>query len=121
MHGSADLTASPGAESVLADLPAGAAELPTRLPTRFTRLGLIHVEGPACELLALESLNSRFGRRAIRHFDKAKAAGLPRVPVRNNIDRVHRPILLKELAEVIICRTKRKVPDKDIHAKILDN
>src|SRR5262245_38003794 len=65
MHGAADVTASPGAEIVLASLPAGAAGLPTRLPTRFTRLGFIHGEGPTCKLLALESLYGRGGRRII--------------------------------------------------------
>ena len=62
-----------------------------------------------------------FGRLALRHFHKAKAAGLTRVAIRNNIDLVHRPILLKELAQVMIRRTKPKIPDKDIHAHILSN
>jgi hypothetical protein len=69
----------------------------------------------------MESLNGRFGRSAIRHLHKAKAAGLARVAIRNNIDLVHCTIGLEELAQVMIRHTKPKVPDKDIHAQILSN
>ena len=62
-----------------------------------------------------------FGRLALRHFHKAKAAGLTRVAIRNNIDLVHCTIGLEELAQVTIRHTKPKVPDKDIHAHILSN
>ena len=106
MHGSADLTAYPGTEIVLAGLPAGAAELPTRLPTRFTRLGFSHVESPPGELLALESLYGRGGRRIIRHFDKAKPTGTAGVAIRHDIDSVHHTIGLKELTYVLFCRRK---------------
>src|SRR5262249_3970051 len=115
MHGSADLTAYPGAEIVLAGLPAGAAEL----PTRFTRLGFIHVEGPACELLALEPLNGRVGRRVIRHFDKAKPTGTAGVAIHHDIDPVHHTIGLKELTQVLFCRRKGEIAHKNIHAEVL--
>ena len=46
---------------------------------------------------------------------------LIKIAVSNDIDLVHSTILLEELAEVIIRRTKRKVTYKDIHAKILYN
>src|SRR5262245_34879079 len=52
--------------TVLAGLPAGAAEL----TTRFTRPGFVDREGPACELRAIESRNSGFGCLALRHLDK---------------------------------------------------
>jgi hypothetical protein len=111
----------PGAEIeiVLAGLPAGAAELATRLTTRLTRLGFVDREGPACELRAIESLNSGFSRLALGHLDKPKAFRAARVTVGNHIDLVHGTILLEELAEVMIRCTKRKVAYKDIHAKIL--
>jgi hypothetical protein len=101
----------------LAGLPAGAAEL----PTRFTRLGFVDREGTAFELFAVEPLDGGFGRLALRHLDKPKAFGAARVTVGNYIDLIHGTILLKELAKVMIRRTKRKVAYKDIHAKILYN
>src|SRR5262249_28174790 len=100
-------------------LPAGAAELPTRLSTRFTWLGFSHVEGPACELLALEPLHGRGGRRVIRHFDKTKPTGTAGVPIRYDIDPVHHPIGLKELAQVLFCRRKGEIAHKNIHAEVL--
>src|SRR5262249_36638641 len=116
-HYSADFLTCLSATTVLANLPAGAAEL----PTRFTRLGFIDREGPACDLFAVEPLDGRFGRRAVGHLDKSKAVGAARVTVGNDIDLVHRTIRLKELAKVMIRRTIRKVPNKDIHATILNN
>ena len=71
--------------------------------------------------MALESLNGRFGGSAIRHLHKAKASGATGIAVRDDIDLVHRTIELEELTKVKIRRTKRKVPDKDIHATILYN
>jgi hypothetical protein len=115
VHYSVDFITYLGANTVLADLPAGAAEL----TTRFTRLGFVDREGTAFELFAIEPLDGRFGCLALGHFDKPEAFGAPGVTVGNDIDLVHSTILLKELAEVMICRTKRKVPDKNIHAKIL--
>jgi hypothetical protein len=97
----------------LAGLPAG----PAGLPTRFTRFGFVDREGTAFELFAIEPLNGGFGGCTIGHLDKAKAFGAPGVTVGNHIDRVHNSILLKELAEVMIRRTKRKVPYTDIHAQ----
>src|SRR5437660_9135662 len=119
MHGSADVTASPGAEIVLAGLPAGAAELPTWLPTRFTRLGCIHGEGPAGKLLALEPLHGRGGRRVLRHFDKAKPPGTAGVAIRHDMDPVHHPIGLTELTQVLFCRRKGEMAHKNIHAEVL--
>jgi len=101
--------------TVLAGLPAGAAELTTRL----TWLRLIHRQGPAFELCAIEPLDGGFGRRAVGHLDKAKTFGAARVPVGNDVDLVHSTIRLKELAEAMIRCTIRKVPNKDIHAPIL--
>src|SRR6266571_4238279 len=95
------------------DLPAG----PAGFPTWFTRLGLIDREGPAVELCAVEPLDGRFGRLALGHLHKAKAFGAPGVTVGNDIDLVHSAIRLKELAKGMIRGTKRKVSDKDIHAK----
>ena len=109
----ADCIAYLGADTVLAGLPAG----PARLPTRFTRLGLIHREGTAVELFAVEPLNGGFGRRTVGHFDEAKAFGAPGVPVSNNIDLVYHTMGLEELAKAIIRRTKRKVAYKDIHVQ----
>jgi len=94
-------------------LPAGAA----RLPTWFAGLGFVDREGTAFELFAVEPLNGGFGGCTIGHLDKPKAFGAARVTVGNHIDLVHNSILLKELAEVMIRRIKRKVPYKDIHAK----
>ena len=94
-------------------LPAG----PAGLPARFTRLGFVDREGSAVELFAVEPLDGGFGGRTVMHLDKAKAFGAPGVTVRNYIDLVHNSKLLKELAKVIIRRTKRKVPYKDIHTE----
>ena len=99
--------------TALASLPAGAAEL----TTRFTRFGLIDREGTAFEFFAVEPLDSGFGRLALRHLDKPEAFGAPGVTVGNDIDLVHSTILLKELAEVMIRCTKRKVTYKDIHVQ----
>jgi hypothetical protein len=103
------------AYTTLAGLPAGAAGL----TTRFTRLGFVDREGTAFELFAVEPLNGGFGRLALGHLDKSKTFGAAGVTVGNHIDLVHNSILLKELAEVMIRCTKRKVPYKDIHAKVL--
>jgi hypothetical protein len=99
--------------TVLTGLPAG----PARLPTRFTRLGFIHRERTAIVFFAVESLHSGLGRLALGHLHKAKAFGATGVPVGNHIDLVHGTILLEELAEVMICCTKRKVAYKDIHVQ----
>jgi hypothetical protein len=101
--------------TVLAGLPTGAAEL----PTWFTRLGFVDREGTAFDLFTVEPLDGGFGRRAVGHLDKSKAFGTASVTVGNDIDLVHSTILLKELAEAMIRCTIRKVPNKDIHAKIL--
>ena len=116
-HGSVDFITYLKANAVLAGLPAGAAEL----PTRFTWLRLIHRQGTAFELFAVEPLDGGFGCLALGHLDKPKAFGAPGITVGNDIDLVHSTILLKKLAEVMIRRTKRKVTYKDIHAKILYN
>ena len=112
-HGSVDFITYLKANAVLAGLPAGAAEL----PTRFTRLGFVDREGTAFELFAIEPLDGGFGRLALGHFDKPKAFGAARVTVGNHIDLIHSTILLKELAKVMIRRTKRKVAYKDIHVQ----
>jgi hypothetical protein len=52
---------------------------------------------------------------AVWHFDEAKTPGTARVAVEHNPDRIDGPIGLKELAEVMLRRGKRKVTDKDIH------
>src|SRR5216683_1137090 len=91
----------------------------TGLTARFTRLGLIHREGPPLNLVALELGHRRSGGGAIGHLDKAKTFGATRIAVRNNPDLVHRTIRLEELAEVMISRTEGKITDKDIHAGIL--
>src|SRR4029434_7348478 len=83
------LSRLPECSTVLADLPAGAARLTVRLPTWFTRFGLIHREGTAFELFAVEPLDGRFGRLALRHLDKPEAFGAASVPVDNHIDLVH--------------------------------
>src|SRR5262249_6454130 len=105
------------ADTVLASLPAGAAELPTRLPAWFTRLGFVDREGTAVELCALEPLDGSLSRRTVGHLDKAKAFGAASVPVRNDPDVVHHTIGLEELAEGMISGTKCKVTYKDIHAE----
>ena len=92
---------------------------PAGLTARFTRLGLIHREGPPLNRVALELGNRRSGGGAIGHLDKAKAFGATGIAVRNNPDLVHRAIRLEELAEVMISRTEGKIADKDIHAGIL--
>src|SRR5712691_6626750 len=104
-----------GAATVLGCLPAG----PAWLTAGFTGLRFVDRERTACELSAVELLDGGFGRLALGHLDKPKAFGAPGVPVGNHIDRVHHSIRLKELAQVMIRRTKRKVPYKDIHAKVL--
>jgi hypothetical protein len=96
-------------------LPAGAA----RFTTWFAGLRFVDREGTAFELFAVEPLHGRFGGSHVGHLDKSKAFGATRVTVGNHIDLVHNSILLKELAEVMICCAKRKVPYKDIHAKVL--
>lgn len=93
-------------------LPAGAAELTTRL----TRLGFVDREGTSVELFALEPLDSSLSRRTVGHLDKAKAFGAASVPVRNDPDFVHHTIGLEELAEGMISGTKCKVTYKDIGA-----
>ena len=103
------------ADTALTGLPAG----PARLTARFTRLGFVDREGTAFELFAVEPLNGGFGSLALGHLDKPKAFGASGVPIGNHIDFVHNAIRLEELTEVMIRRTKRKVPYKDIHAKVL--
>src|SRR4029434_4818955 len=100
---------------LMTHIPAG--RLPARLTgltAWFTRLGLIHREGPPLNLLALEIGNRRSGGGAIGHLDKAKALRSNRIAVRNNTDLVHRAIRLEELADVMISGTEGKIADKDI-------
>src|SRR5215475_13044344 len=73
----------------LASLPAG----PAWLATWFTRLRLIHREGTAFELFAVEPLDGGFGRLALRHLDEPKAFGAPSVAVGNDTNLVHSTIL----------------------------
>ena len=56
---------------------------------------------------------------AVSGISTKPSPGATGVTVRNDVDLVHRTIGLEELAQVMIRRTKRKVTDKDIHAKIL--
>src|SRR5262245_5961875 len=81
-HYSADFLTCLSVATVLAGLPAGAAELTTRL----TRLGFVDRKGTAFKLFAVEPLDGGFGRRAVRHLDKPKAFGAARVTVGNHID-----------------------------------
>jgi hypothetical protein len=115
MDHSGDVTASLRADTLRDCLPAGAAGL----TTRFTRLGLIHRQGTAVEICTVEALDGSFGCLGLRHLHEPEAFGAPRVTVGNDVDLVHRTIGLEELAQVVIRRTKRKVPNKDIHAKVL--
>src|SRR5437762_3161396 len=69
----------------LVGLPAG----PAGLPTRLTRLGLIHRQCTAFELFAVEPLNGRFGGSRVGHLDKSKAFGAARVTVGNHINFVY--------------------------------
>jgi hypothetical protein len=57
---------------------------------------------------------------AVRHFDKAKAFGTAGVTVSNEIDLVHSTIRLKELVEVLIGGSIRKIADKNIHGTSFD-
>jgi hypothetical protein len=55
----------------------------------------------------------------IRHYHEAKATGLAGLTIRRHTDRVHRPIRLEELADVLIGGSKRKIAYKNIHASLL--
>lgn len=67
----------------------------------------------------MESCNGCSGRTAIRHVYEPKAARVACLTVGNHINRVHSPIQLEELSEILIGRGARKVADKNVHTKVL--
>ena len=44
---------------------------------------------------------------------------MPSITISNDTDRVHSTIRLEELADVLLCGSKRKIANKNVHASIL--
>src|SRR6516162_7490554 len=57
--------------------------------TVFPRFGLIHRQGPAVELLAVEGLNRCLGFRVTSHLHEAKSFGPACVAVHDNLRRLY--------------------------------
>lgn len=89
------------------------------LAARFTRPRFVDREGTATKLLALKPRNGALGSPLIRHFDETKPTGVPGIAVGHDPNRVHSTVWLEELAEVLLSSSERKVPDKDIHRRVL--
>src|SRR5436305_2026340 len=74
-----------------------------RLTAWFTWLRFVDRYRPALEFFPLERLDGGVRRHTVGHLDKAKAFGVAGVAIRNDTDRVHHAIGLKELTQ---CRDR---------------
>jgi len=61
----------------------------------------VDVERASANLRAVQGRNGFFSVFPTGHFDEAKAARAPCVPVRHDADSVHLPMYLEELAQFV--------------------
>jgi len=78
------------------------------------RTGLIHVEGAAVEVMAIELSDRLIGFSRVAHFDETEAAGLPSVTIGDEADAGHRAVTFEQRSNRILGGTEAKVSYKDI-------
>jgi hypothetical protein len=83
-------------------------------PTCRLRASFVHVHRPAVKFRAVQLRDGRFRVPALRHFHKSEAARLTRVPIRNNIDPFHSPVLREGSVQLILVGLIAEIPDKNI-------
>jgi len=86
-----------------AELPAwcapGAAFLPAAA-TLHLRTSLVHIQGPATEVRAIQGLDRPVGV-CIRHLDEREPARPPGIPVSHQLDALHRPLGFEQFSDGI--------------------
>src|SRR5262249_42557942 len=83
------------------------------------RTGLIDVQRPATQVLAVQALNRPISLAIVVHFYKAKAARSARFTVRQNCNTVDRAELLEHLTNIAFGRRERQVTYKNLFQNIL--
>jgi hypothetical protein len=78
------------------------------------RTSLIHRERPPLHFLSVQAFNRLCSRRAIRHFDKSKAARLPRIPVPSQAHTLHRSEGAKSGFQLSFGRLVRQIAYVDV-------
>jgi hypothetical protein len=78
----------------------------------FARARDIHGERPSAQLVLIERGNGLTS--ATRHFDESKPFETTGLPIRNQIDLVHRPIRAEKRPDVVFSGAKRKIADVNI-------
>src|SRR5581483_9223553 len=69
--------------------------------TRLARTRLVHLEGAAAELVAVERFDRGVGILFV-HLDEAEATGLPRLPIVDQRAGVNAAVLLEQLTDLVL-------------------
>ncbi len=82
---------------------------------RRTRTSFVDLQGAFAQFLPVEGVDRGLGFVLVVHFNETEPFGPAGFPVGNNVDRVHGPILLESIPEVVFVRTIGKVADVNLH------
>ena len=100
---------SAAAATTIATAATTAASATLDFGTRF-----IDVERASANLRAIQGRDGFFSVFPTRHFDEAKTARAPCVPVRHDADPVHLPMYLEELAQFVFRSIEIEISNKDV-------
>src|SRR5436190_8882606 len=76
--------------------------------------GLVDGEGSPANVCTVDTGNSLSGLIVIRHFNKAEALGLARVPVRHKVHTIDSPIGFKQRTDALLGRAETQIADIDV-------
>jgi hypothetical protein len=101
------------ATTTAAPIESTASTVTTPATSRF-RTGFVHVHRPAIEFGPVQLRDCRFRVPPLRHFHKSEAARLACIPIRNNVDPFHSPVLRESSMQLILVGLIAEIPDKNI-------
>jgi hypothetical protein len=83
------------------------------------RTSFVHPHRTPVEYRSIQRSNRGPGFRSLRHLDKSDTAGLARVPVDDDHDRLDGPMRCKNFSQPLLCYRDIKVPDKNVGHKFI--
>src|SRR5262245_5044686 len=81
-------------------------------------LGLVHLQRAAAELRPVESADRVRRGACLRHLDEPEPARPPGLAIRDHADRLHVPLPLEDLAQLVLRGGEGKVPDVQLLAHL---
>src|SRR5438105_15966695 len=91
----------------------GSRGAPGRIPIELRTSG-VHVDGSSVEFGTVQSSDSLYRGRIVRHLDKGKAPGLARLAIRHDAEPFHGAMFLKDGSDVLFGGIGTEISHKNI-------